>query len=367
MVSTSLDFREVSNSEGFDMAGDAVFTRGEMGLQVMTPLVSVIITTYGDCSTLKRAVDSVLSQSYSNIEVIVVDDNGDSSPDRIATEAVMCRYCEDCRVIYLKHHSNLNGSAARNTGIRQASGDYISFLDNDDVMLRCRLSHAVETLEKCCADACFCDVLLQVEGFFSKVVTSSNDLSWKDLLFDSGCMGTGSNLFLRHSAVLENGLFDVSFKRNQDIEYMLRFLLNHKAVWINSLDLVKCDNKTNNNQRFDAYLKTKQHFDAVFADVISMLTASEQVDRNESKWQDLLFQAGKDRDVEACKYCIEKLREYGRYPGRISAALVFLKCRCHGVFSQYALRFARYLRQVRVLQTMSGDSKDEVQRLLLHP
>lgn len=333
----------------------------------MTPLASVIITTYGDSSTLKRAVDSVLSQSFSNIEVIVVDDNGDDSPDRAATEKVMCCYCEDSRVIYLKHHSNMNGSAARNTGIRQASGDYITFLDNDDVMLKRRLSHAVDTLEKSSADACFCDVLLQVEGFFSKVVTSSHNLSWKDLLFDSGCMGTGSNLFLRHSAVLENGLFDVSFKRNQDIEYMLRFLLKHKSVWINSLDLVKCDNETNNTQRFEAYLKTKQHFDAVFGDVISMLTASEQVDRNVSKWRDLLFQAGKDGDVEACRYCIDKLGEYGRYPGRIYSALVILKCRCRGDFSRDVLKLARRLRQVRVLQMMSRDSKDEVHRLLSHP
>jgi len=75
------------------------------------PLVSVINTTYRNEIYLPRAIESVLNQSYSNIELIVVDDNAPDSQARTNTEAVMTRYPQ---AVYLKHPENRNGAAARN-------------------------------------------------------------------------------------------------------------------------------------------------------------------------------------------------------------------------------------------------------------
>ena len=97
------------------------------------PLVSVIITTCNGDYKLVRAVDSVLMQTYNNIEIIVVDDNGNGTASRIETEKMMEKFSNTERVIYLKHEQNKNGSAARNTGIRTAKGKYVAFLDDDDV------------------------------------------------------------------------------------------------------------------------------------------------------------------------------------------------------------------------------------------
>lgn len=98
-----------------------------------TPLVSVVIPTYKRPGMLGRAIDSVLNQSYQNIEIIVVDDNNSGDVSRKDTEVFMeDRYNNQPKVTYLKHEKNKGGSAARNTGITNSNGEYISFLDDDD-------------------------------------------------------------------------------------------------------------------------------------------------------------------------------------------------------------------------------------------
>ncbi len=99
----------------------------------MEPVVSVIIPTYKRSGRfLKRAIDSVLAQSYRHLELVIVDDNDPESPYRKETEQFMESYCEEKRIVYVRNPRNLGGGPARNTGIAQASGAYITFLDDDD-------------------------------------------------------------------------------------------------------------------------------------------------------------------------------------------------------------------------------------------
>lgn len=142
-------------------------------------LVTVIITTFGDCSPLPRAVTSVLNQGYENIELIVVDDNGDNSQWRAPTEEAMGSFVREKGVAYLRHQQNMNGSAARNTGIERAVGRYLTFLDNDDFMLGERVGNAVQALEESGVDACFCDVLLMRQGRYSSFLSPGRrELGW---------------------------------------------------------------------------------------------------------------------------------------------------------------------------------------------
>lgn len=105
-------------------------------INMISGLVSVIIPTYKRPNMLGRAIDSVLGQSYTNIEVVVVDDNSDGDKYRLETIQYMERYANDYRVKYIKHKTNQNGSAARNTGIQNSVGEYIAFLDDDDYFLK---------------------------------------------------------------------------------------------------------------------------------------------------------------------------------------------------------------------------------------
>jgi glycosyltransferase involved in cell wall biosynthesis len=96
---------------------------------VQGPFISVIIPVYNGPDALSRAIASVLKQTYQNFELIVVDD---CSVDPIEPAV---RSFADGRIIYLRHGENKGVSAARNTGMRQASGSFLAFLDSDDEIL----------------------------------------------------------------------------------------------------------------------------------------------------------------------------------------------------------------------------------------
>jgi glycosyltransferase involved in cell wall biosynthesis len=101
----------------------------------MTPLVSVIIPTYGRPNLLLRAIDSVLNQSYNNLEIIVVDDNNPDSFERQETITVLEKYLELKKIIYIKLEKNSGGAIARNKGFEVSTGKLICFLDDDDELL----------------------------------------------------------------------------------------------------------------------------------------------------------------------------------------------------------------------------------------
>ncbi len=323
-------------------------------------LVSVVVTTYGDCSTLCRAVDSALCQTYPNVEVIVVDDNGDGTTSQANTERIMARYVDNDNVLYLKHPVNMNGSAARNTGIEHARGAFITFLDNDDVLLCRRVENAVAALERSGAGACFCDVLLVVNGCYSGVKTRQS-LAWKDILLGGDCFGTGSNLFFRKDVVEGIGPFDVSFRRNQDIEYVLRVLLGYEAVWSNTLDIVKSANSTDNAQKFDAYVKTKEHFDDVFRDVIGRLNAGEETRRKASRARELLYFASKEGNPGACKDCLKTLRELGCSAGKATEVRAFLRC-YGGPLANGIEVAARWLKHDKVKKSLGAEANAEISK-----
>ena len=107
----------------------------------MKPKVSVILPTFNRSRSLAMAAESVLNQTFTDLELIIVDDA--SSDD---TEAAVCEL-QDGRVRYLKRESNGGASAARNTGIAAARGRFIAFQDSDDLWLPGKLSRQMSTLE----------------------------------------------------------------------------------------------------------------------------------------------------------------------------------------------------------------------------
>lgn len=103
--------------------------------------VSVIVPVYGAEKFVKRTLESLLSQTYENFEVIIVDDE---SPDR---SLEICQRFVDPRIKIVRQE-NRGLPGARNTGIRHATGDYIAFLDADDIWLPTKLERHVEHLKQ---------------------------------------------------------------------------------------------------------------------------------------------------------------------------------------------------------------------------
>ena len=94
-------------------------------------MISCVITTYKrEPEVLKKAVDSILSQSYKDIEIIVVNDAPEDSELSNRLYKMLSEY--DFPINYIVHESNKGACEARNTGIKNSNGEYIAFLDDDD-------------------------------------------------------------------------------------------------------------------------------------------------------------------------------------------------------------------------------------------
>ena len=105
-----------------------------------TPLVSVIIPTFNRAELVPRAIKSILGQSYANFECIIVDDASTDNTKKVVSSI------KDERIIYLRHQENRHASAARNTGIKNARGEFIAFLDDDDEWLSTKLEKQVSLI-----------------------------------------------------------------------------------------------------------------------------------------------------------------------------------------------------------------------------
>jgi len=186
-------------------------------------MISIIIPTYNQRGFLTNAINSALSQSYQDVEVIVVDDNNPDTEARIKTEQLMAAYADNPKVRYLKHEHNKNGSAARNTGFRASKGDFIAFLDDDDYFFQEKLTRQVDFLDKHPEfDAVYTSV--KVDDKVCKTLPFEGNLL-VPLLKERTRMFTSSLLFRRGSIECIGG-FDESFRRHQDYELMIKFFVN---------------------------------------------------------------------------------------------------------------------------------------------
>lgn len=107
----------------------------------MTILISAVINTYNRASLLPEAIKSVLNQTFSDFELIIVDDySNDNTPDVVNS-------FQDPRIRYIRHDENKGLAASRNTGLHHAQGKYIAYLDDDDQWLPEKLARQLEVME----------------------------------------------------------------------------------------------------------------------------------------------------------------------------------------------------------------------------
>lgn len=192
------------------------------------PLVSIIIPTYSRPDNLCRAIDSVLAQTYHPIEIIVVDDNGLGTAFQRETEQKLDKYIKEEKIIYLKHEVNKNGSAARNTGFYASNGEYVGFLDDDDIFVPTKIEKQVARLTETIGlyDACYCN--LQVCGIkrIHYIHSEKEGNLCYDLLLGKVRFNSSTLLFRRQALIDING-WDERFVRHQDWELMVRFFRKH--------------------------------------------------------------------------------------------------------------------------------------------
>ena len=176
-------------------------------------------------------MDSVLSQTYKKIEIIIVDDNGLDTTKQKETAILMNKYLSLENVHYVCHEINKNGSAARNTGVKISNGEYIALLDDDDVFLPDKIKRQVEQLSALGIE--FGAVYCSHETFLN-----DNKVGEEHALMDGQFLYeymmhkieiASSSILVRRSVWEELGGFDESFKRHQDWEFITR-LLNRYSI-----------------------------------------------------------------------------------------------------------------------------------------
>jgi len=106
---------------------------------IQMPDVTIVITTYFRNEELERAIESCLQQSYPNIEVVVVDDSGEFHATSVVERWDGVRY--------MSHATNEGQIRSWQTGLEQATGDYVQFLDDDDVLLKDKIRKQINLLE----------------------------------------------------------------------------------------------------------------------------------------------------------------------------------------------------------------------------
>src|SRR5690554_6000603 len=109
-----------------------------------TPLVSVITPSYNSLSFIKETINSVRIQSYSNWEMIIVDDNSKDNSAHVIKEYTK----NDQRIKIISLTQNGGAARARNIAIKESKGDYIAFLDSDDLWLPSKLEEQVAFMQK---------------------------------------------------------------------------------------------------------------------------------------------------------------------------------------------------------------------------
>lgn len=232
------------------------------------PTVSVIIPTYKSRGGLQIAVDSAINQSYHNLEIIVVDDNNPDTSERNSTEDVMLEYTNNPRVLYLKHECNKNGAAARNTGIKAASGDYIAFLDDDDEWYPDKVEKQLEYLKNHLDCQCvYC--LANVNGR-KEFSTPYEGNAIIPILMNRTKMFTPSLMFTKSSLVSIGG-FNESYRRHQDYELLVKFFAKGYKICCLKEILIDIHGLGGNQISSDEFILLKKSFLDLFKSQIDVL------------------------------------------------------------------------------------------------
>jgi glycosyltransferase involved in cell wall biosynthesis len=185
------------------------------------PLVSVIIPAYQAAEHIASALESVLAQTFSSYEIVVINDGSSDTPQLLE----VLRPYQD-RIRYLEQH-NQGPSAARNAGIRAAEGSYVAFLDSDDYWSPSYLAEQIQVLEgPPTRDLVYCNAqrVGPLAGRWPTCMDASpsqGPVNFESLIREQ-CTVLTSFTVARRQAVLDAGLFDPAFRRSEDFDLWLR-------------------------------------------------------------------------------------------------------------------------------------------------
>lgn len=277
-------------------------------------LITVIIPTFGIPIYLEKSVNSVLNQTYSELELIIVDDNNPDTEARKQTEDIVQRIIDvDKRVKYIKHEKNKNGAVARNTGFAVAQGKYISLLDSDDEYMLDRLKKCSEAIENAPESVAGvytgCEFRRSGSTYFKYTdVKDGNFLV--ETLACKFMFCTGSNIFVRKSVVDELNGFDGAFLRHQDYEFLVRVFEKYSLIAIPELQVIK-NNENLNLPNLEKQVAIKKQYLEKFKYIIDTLPEKDVNYIMHGNWINIAENASSQWKFKVANEYYRKANQYG--------------------------------------------------------
>jgi glycosyltransferase involved in cell wall biosynthesis len=182
--------------------------------------VSVILPTYGRPEYFEEAVESVCRQTYSAVELVVVDD---CSPEPVAP------MLDDIDttgidVTLIRHEENRGACAARNTGIDEATGEYVAFIDDDDIWLETKLERQLEAIESAAPEVgvVYTGQRYVKDGETTNVRTPTTSGDVTAAILKGASLSPFSCMLVDPAVIEAAGMLDVRFPSWQDLEWNFR-------------------------------------------------------------------------------------------------------------------------------------------------
>lgn len=290
----------------------------------MSVKVSIIIPIYNAESKLKRCINSILSQTYSDFELILVDDGSTDS------SAVVCKeiYEKDKRIRYYKKE-NSGASDTRNYGIKRARGEYIAFSDADDWVEPSWLASMVENIY---------DTDLVIQGYICHALNGeirlrsiNNEHIFKDgyscacrKLMDKAHMGYLWSMLFKNNIIRDNNLFlykKMSFQ--EDLDFILRYLIHTKSF--KTIEICayhyNCENKRYFHNVSGCYSISLSLDKLLYGDDIQKY----KVIYRTNTYSSLLFHCVSNYEIKRAKCYLKKFgRPCNGYKANISSYLLLL-------------------------------------------
>ena len=190
--------------------------------------VSIIIPTYNRAEEIIKCLDSLVSQTYTNIEIIVVDDGSVDNTEEAIKAYCIDKYLSEKRLVYYRQ-SNQGAPTARNFGLQKATGDFIVFFDSDDLMFPDRISLQVAAMLRDGSDSCAGGFTDSANGkeFIPNLDKSKGVIGslihWK-------IMGSTQCWMYKRGLLNDLGGYDVSYACYQDWDLTFRYLSQNAKI-----------------------------------------------------------------------------------------------------------------------------------------
>ncbi|MBR3836883.1 MAG: glycosyltransferase family 2 protein [Clostridia bacterium] len=253
-------------------------------------MISVVIPTHNRADLLPRAIKSVQAQTWKDLEIVVVSDGSEDNTKEVVNELAK----DDARIRFIEYFPAKGGNIARNTGIENASGEFVAFLDDDDEFMPEKLEKQMAVME---SDP---EIGLVYTGvrilYVNEQVTyrtnpkAQGDLS-KEILLDNS-VGTTSTVMARKDLLLKAGMFDINLRALQDFDLWIRVCQLCKVGLVPE-EMINYYNYTGTKQvsaLTDKYVEAFAYINEKYKDMLDTLT--EEM-RREKKYNEYMLLGNK--------------------------------------------------------------------------